>query len=306
MSRSLSKALEVISVNPDINIKLLCDMLDISERTAYRAKARYKEIVKNDESFPRGYQEPCKALVLGDLHIPQVNTRAVDVAIEWGLEQKVNVIVLNGDILDANSISSHPKNPMDSTLANDIETARRFLQDTRNKFPTQKIFYLSSNHEEDRLFRFLQSKAPELFDLDILSFPNLLGLKDLNIHYVDNSERILAGMEPFSIGRLNIDHGDNTGVKSALNTARAIYLKTNCSILCHHFHRSESKIFRRFDGSLARVVCVGCLTNINPSYIKNSNHNLGCAIVETYDNHFFSVDNKIILDVYGDYKIMNA
>jgi hypothetical protein len=307
MSRALSKALELFSLNPDISAKILCDMLDISERTAYRAKARYKELMKDDKHFPHGYQEPCKALVFGDLHVPKANMRAVDVALGYGEEQNIDTIIINGDLLESNTLSRHPKNPMESTFAHDVETARQFLKNLRDRFPDCKIFFMNSNHEDTRLMRYLQNKAPELFDLEALSFPNLLGLADLDIHYIDNTERISTGMAPFSIGKISIDHGDQLGVKSAVNTARAIYLKCGTSVLCSHFHRTESKIFRRFDGTLVRVCCVGCLTTIFPSYISGvSNHNLGFAIVKTYANGFYDIQNLLILDSFGEYKVLNA
>jgi len=67
-------------------------------------------------------------LILSDIHLPYQDNKALDLAINYGIENKVNAVYLNGDTLDFYMASRFLKNPRLRDLAGELEMGREFLQ----------------------------------------------------------------------------------------------------------------------------------------------------------------------------------
>jgi predicted phosphodiesterase len=229
-----------------------------------------------------------KILLLCDIHIPYHDYSALKVAINYGRSQQVNAIIINGDAMDMYQISKFEKIPSKKTLRDEIELCKQFLKQLRKLFPTEKIIYKVGNHE-NRLARYIITRAPELFGLDVINLKELLQLKELNIDFIESSQ-------PIKAGDLLICHGHEWGGGGGVFAARSILLKANCSVIVGHFHRSQECLISTAKGDTVGCWAVGCLCNLRPGYMPFNQWNSGFAIIETYKNGRFSVRNKKIIN----------
>ena len=138
-----------------------------------------KSLVKNEErprnpfKLPKSYAKGRrhidikgkKILVLSDIHIPYHDIDAISVAIQTGIDENVDTIILNGDALDCHMISDFVKDPKKRKFKDELYAMRTFVYELRQTFPNAEIIYKEGNHEE-RYWRYMRVKAPELFDID--------------------------------------------------------------------------------------------------------------------------------------------
>lgn len=134
-----------------------------------------------------------------------------------------------------------------------------------------------------RLERYLK-KHPELYSLDVLKLPNLLGLQEFDIEYADKY---------YKLGSLKITHGSIVRKFSGY-TAHAEMDKNDCSGISGHTHRlgafykkTPSRYLAWFEG--------GCLCDINPEYVDNPDWQQG-FINGAIDKDSFTVEIVPILE----------
>lgn len=170
-----------------------------------------------------------RCLVLSDIHIPYHDQAALALALAYARDYRPTHIVLNGDILDAQEISSHPKdkhNPI--TFQDEINEARQFLRVLRHDHRHAKIVYTMGNHEH-RLERYLTARAPELASVDALALDELLELQAHGIEFVDQRCKV-------QIGPFEIFHGSIIR-KDAGNSVRGHMTRRGGSVVMGHTHR---------------------------------------------------------------------
>ena len=237
-----------------------------------------------------------RELFFGDLHIPQSDSRALETMWNYTNEERFDKIVIGGDLVDFESVSNFVRDPNQRDLKKEIEYARTFLADLRNRFPKAQIFYIQGNHEF-RLERFVQTKAPELWNLDELSVSNLLRLDQSNIIWINNHDIIMKVGQPFKIGHLYHLHGHEVRVNwNAVNIARLIYLKTQANVIMGHHHTSQEYTQRILNGDTHICTSVGCLSSLVLPYSIVNNWNHGFATIEYNVSGSFTVQNKKIID----------
>jgi predicted phosphodiesterase len=268
-----------------------------------RSEVKNKELLKPKEykynpfeDFPDGDDdliEPIilpkvnnKILVLSDIHIPFHDTPAIKAAVKRGIDQKVNTVILNGDILDIFSLSTHEKRPNKALMQREIAEGKLFLEHLRKSFPTAKIYYTLGNHEH-RLQRWLFAKAPEWLGTEIFEIRTLLEFGKYKIQEVPNQGIIMAG-------KLAIYHGDLHKGGGGVQPARWVYLKARSSALIGHFHRTSNYIDKDLHGVVSGAWSAGCLCKLNPEYLRSNQWNHGAVIVSVENDGTFNVDNFII------------
>jgi len=132
-----------------------------------------------------------KYILIPDQHIPYNDKKY------WKLLKKVigrtrpNGLVILGDFADFYSVSSHSKDPNRvSDLAEEVDSINQHLDELDVfSFIKEKIF-IAGNHC-NRLERYLQDKAPELFNSVKIS--KLFALKERGWKYVPYKESIQIG-----------------------------------------------------------------------------------------------------------------
>lgn len=133
-------------------------------------------------------------------------------------------IVIIGDFLDFYSVSDHSKDPHRAlNLGKEVESGLKCLDQLDDLKAAHKIF-IAGNHS-DRLNRYLQNKAPELYDF--MSVPELLQLKKRGWGYVPYKDDI-------KIGKMHFTH--DVGVAGRYSTYAALDTYQH-SIITGHAHR---------------------------------------------------------------------
>ncbi len=115
-----------------------------------------KERPKNPFKLPKSYAKGRKhidvkgkkILILSDVHIPYHDISALSVAIETGLSEGVDTVILNGDALDCHMISDFVKDPKKRKFKDELYAMRTFVYELRQTFPNAEIIYKEGNHEE--------------------------------------------------------------------------------------------------------------------------------------------------------------
>jgi predicted phosphodiesterase len=229
-----------------------------------------------------------KFLILCDLHFPYQDNEAIECAINEGLKQGCDSIILNGDALDCHMISDFVKDPRKRKFKDELYSIRQFLASLRHTFPTANIYYKEGNHEE-RYWRYMRIKAPELFDIDAFDFPSLTHCDKHDVKWIDGKSKL-------NIGKLSIFHGHEFGKQflPSVNVARGLFMKTKVSALCGHHHQTAEHNERDANGKFITCWGVGCLSELSPDYNPYSKYNHGFAIVEKGINGSYSVKNHRI------------
>ena len=265
------------------------DRKNTADKSLYDAKPR----PLNPFALPKSYAKKrkhvelkgTKFLILSDIHIPYQDNEALSVAINEGIRQGCDAVILNGDALDCHMISDFVKDPRKRKFKDELYAMRQFVDTLRGQFPTAHIYYKEGNHEE-RYWRYMLIKAPELFDIDAFDFSSLCHLDKHNITWIDGKSKL-------NIGKLSIFHGHEFGKQflPSVNVARGLFMKTKVSALCGHHHQTAEHNERDANGKFITCWGVGCLSELSPDYNPYSKYNHGFAIVEKGTNGSYSVKN---------------
>lgn len=215
-----------------------------------------------------------RCLILSDIHIPYHDQAALAIALEFARDWKPTVIVLNGDILDAQEISSHPKdkhNPI--TFQDEINEARQFLRVLRHDHKKARIYYTMGNHE-NRLERYLTQHAPELSSVTSLALDELLDLQALGIEFIDQRCKLIV--PPFEIFHGSIIR------KDAGNSVRGHMTRRGGSVAMGHTHRMG--IVARTDrNGVHWGVENGHLSDPDPDWTHDPDWQQGFSCIEETD-----------------------
>jgi hypothetical protein len=264
------------------------------DRKKTKDKSLYKEAGdRNPFKVPASHAKPRKPvniegnkiLMLYDVHIPYHEVPAIDVAVGYGKHRKIDTIFLGGDTIDCHLLSDYVKDPTKRKFFEELQDTIQFLGYLREQFPKAKIYYKEGNHEE-RFWRFMYVKAPELYNIKAFTIGELLLLDDYGIEWIN-------GRTKSNIGKLSIFHGHEFGrsIFSPVNVARGLYLRTKASSMCGHSHITSEHTERNVNDKLTSCWSIGCLSELSPDYNPYNKWNHGFAVVET-DGTDFHVDNK--------------
>ncbi len=110
----------------------------------------------NPYNLPESYQEKREPLILpkgcnnilliSDLHIPYHDIDAITLALDYGKENKVNTILINGDLIDNHQVSKFESDPRKRSVKQEFDATKAFLVSLRSAFPDASIYWLKGNH----------------------------------------------------------------------------------------------------------------------------------------------------------------
>jgi predicted phosphodiesterase len=258
-----------------------------------KSLVRDKERPKNPFKLPKSYAKMRKhievkgkkILILSDIHIPYHDIAALSTAIQCGLDEGVDTVILNGDALDCHELSDFVKDPKKRKFKEELYAMRTFVYELRQTFPNAEIIYKEGNHEE-RYWRYMRVKAPELFDIDAFDFATLCHLDKYDIKFIQGKNKI-------NIGGLSLFHGHEFGKQfmPSVNVARGLFLKTKANAMCGHHHQTAEHTERDVNGKVITCWGVACLSELSPDYNPYSKYNHGCAIITRGNGKEFHVKN---------------
>lgn len=228
-------------------------------------------------------------LLISDLHIPYHNMKALTLALEYGKENKVNTIFINGDLIDCYQASTFEKDPSKRKLSGELEMTREFLRVLKKHFPKCKIYIKYGNHSE-RWERLLRIKAPEILDMEEFRLDVILRLGEMGIECIKDKRIVKAG-------KLNILHGHEfqKGMIAPVNVARGIFLKAKVSTIVGHSHQTSEHTEPNLNGEIITTWSTGCLCELAPEYARINKFNHGFAHVMVNNDGSFNVKNIRII-----------
>ena len=221
-------------------------------------------------------------LVLSDLHIPYYHVPSVEKAISHGLENKVNCILLLGDVLDNHNLSSFEKDPTRRSQEEELSICKAFFVRLRDIFPNIPIYWAKGNHDV-RFELYIRRNARDLATLTNFQLESVLALHDQNIILIDDKTIIKAG-------KLTLHHGHYLfGRFGSENPGKALVDKTGGDFMIGHLHRHITYEKVMISGR-KRAYILGCLSevglNVDYNPIVNQYRRGFARIVVEKDGNF--------------------
>jgi len=256
---------------------------------------------KNPYAIPESYKEDRKPLklplannnilLISDLHIPYHDINAITTALDYGVQNKVNTIIINGDLLDFHGLSRFQHDPRKRSVKEEFEAAKSFLIVLRNTFPDALIWWIKGNHCI-RYEQWLMTKVHEVFDDEYYHLENRLQLNEQKIRIIDDKVLVKAG-------KLSITHGHHImkGFFSPVNSARGVYMKAKQSTIIGHVHKVSTHSGTNMDGKVITTWSTGSLCELKPDYsplLSNYQHGFAHVVVEK--NEDYTVKNYQIIN----------
>lgn len=251
---------------------------------------------KNPYNLPESYsKEPavlklptgCNSILcISDLHIPYHDIDALSLAIEYGINNDVNTIFINGDLIDFHGLSRFEKDPRKRSVKQEFEAAKSFLIALREAFPTQEIYWLLGNHDM-RYQKWLMTKVYEVFDDEYYHLEQRLQVNEQRVKVIEDNVLVKAG-------KLAITHGHHVmrGFFAPVNSARGAWMKAKQSILISHVHKVSNHVEVNLDGDSFGTWSTGSLCELRPDY---------SPLVSNYQHGFA----HILVDGSGDFQVKN-
>ncbi len=229
-----------------------------------------------------------RILVLNDIHIPYQDNHSLRLAIDYGIENEMDTIYLNGDIMDVYQASRFIRDRRLRDLSGELELTRNFLEELQ-KFGVP-IYYKLGNHEE-RWENFLRLSAPELLGISDFELKNVLRFNKYGVKEVKGKQLAYAG-------KLAILHGHEFGhsVFSPVNPARGLYMRSKESSAIGHHHQTSEHTEKSLSGDVVTTWSIGCLCGLSPEYMPFNKWNHGFLFVEVAEDGNYKVHNKRIIN----------
>lgn len=246
-----------------------------------RPRNPFEDLPKSHKVDRMPFEIKAKSILgLFDVHIPYHDEEALKIALNYGKTQDVDCILIGGDLLDCHQLSDFVKDPRKRKFADELYDVRQFFSVLRKTFPKAQIYYKIGNHEE-RYWRYMQVKAPELLDVDALTFESLT-------HCDKYGVKTINGRTKINIGRLSVFHGHEFGksVFSPVNVARGLYMRAKASAICGHSHQTSEHTERDVNDSIVTTWSVGCLCELSPDYAPYNKWNHGFIHIVSDGNNF--------------------
>lgn len=226
--------------------------------------------------------------ILSDIHFPYYDKEALNAAIAYLRKWRPDCILLNGDIIDAYQLSRFERDVRCRSFKYELDMLRSFVVQLKDTFKNARIVYRLGNHEL-RYESHILNRIPELVDLELFSFENVISAKQIGVEVVGNKRIIMAG-------KLNIVHGHefSRGFAAPVNPARGFFMKAKNNVLGGHHHQVSSHQEQDINGNVVGAWSTGCLCELHPKYMPINNHSHGFAAVENH-GATFQVNNLQII-----------
>ena len=170
---------------------------------------------------PSAEGETHSIAALFDVHVPNHDPRAWEIALRIIEDEQPDEVILVGDFLDMESMTGHTRTgPPEHTFQSELAAGRRELGRLREAAGDAAITYLEGNHES-RPGRLAMQRMSQVFDL--VGLDNLLGLRELGIAWRPEGSHIRRGLDngitPEELSELVAQLALYSGFPSGVNTS---------------------------------------------------------------------------------------
>lgn len=198
---------------------------------------------------------------LCDIHFPDHDEAALNLAYRLIARRQPHIIVVGSDTADFSLISSFtPSADHGEAVTDELDELRRYwmphIDTLQSAAPNAALVFVMGNHEQ-RIFDFMEGNAPKL-------------RKTVERAWVDTVSyqgRVmwLGRTEEVEIGHLLVKHGDATNEHAAKSLLEAESYQV--SVMSGHIHRitNYSRMGRKY---AVGAITSGCLCQLNAHYLK--------------------------------------
>jgi len=226
--------------------------------------------------------------IVADLHAPEQDNRAVELACRIIQDCKPDNVIINGDSEDFREASTFTEAPdVRLLLQRSIDEAYKKHTEIKSAASGAKFKFIIGNHEV-RWLRYLMNH-PVIYSLEALTLEELLKLKELEFEFVRDEVELVGG-------RLIVTHG----IRYSKYAGRAVEKEIadrmyQQSVIIGHNHKVGTVTAR---GPRLAVGGweIGCLQKLEPHYKKHPNWTQGIGVLSEWgnaDSQHFSVENLI-------------
>lgn len=235
-------------------------------------------------------------LVISDVHVPNYDADKLLAALRVGKENDCNVLVINGDFLNGDRLSTHAKFKHEN-FKEEIAEGRALLEKFSEEF--EEVYMLDDNHVHDRWRRFLGNNiAPDLhfllthpYDYMCHGLSNVIRSGDMLPVECKGFEQELSHV--LFLGDAMFSHGFVSGNDGAsVRTVQGWYRKWkpafNLPSAKVFLHGHTHKLGVQYDYDSA-IIQTGTLANLEglkysmEGHLKGSPPIYGCVVLNQVD-----------------------
>lgn len=230
-----------------------------------------------------------KVLAISDLHVPYVDHERMWKAVDKGVEEGCNILVINGDYLNADGLSTHAKFKYQS-FEEELAFGVAILEQLREKF--EIVYLLDDNHVHDRWRRWLGEKVPadrhflmtHPYDYMVRGMDNVIRAGETHESYPEELSHFLI------LGDVMFSHAFVSGKDGeSVRKVQSWYFKWKHTLnldpvrVFAHGHVHSHTIQHEPDGAVIQIGCLASLEGLRYSMeggLKYSPPVYGCLIFE--------------------------
>ena len=229
-----------------------------------------------------------RIVVISDLQVPYNHEGATNALIRFIKRINPDALACVGDEADLPMVSRWEdgyRGEYSPAIQSDLDTTRGLLGAFRKALGDNKPFTIVRSNHTDRLERYIERKAPAIASLRGLTYPELVGLKELKITWLDKMGEIAPGVL--------LAHGDEGSISQVSGmTGYKLMDATGKSVVCGHTHR-QGLVWasKGFNGRLESrfALEVGHLMDMNKAHYLRprgaANWQLGFGMLEVTGKH---------------------
>jgi predicted phosphodiesterase len=241
-------------------------------------------------------------MVMGDIHIPQHDPVAVNIALEWLADHPVDTVILNGDIIDCYEISrfAQPGSPGPG-LAEEVRQGRDFLARVRAAAGKKaRIIYIEGNHDF-RFKAYIANVAPSVAGLEHnVTIEDQLHFAEHGVEYIPSKGERWFSTYIEAAPNVLVGHFDKISINAGY-AAKGLLDKYGASIITGHGHCMGVSHRRHHQGNIFGYEG-GCLCDLNPPYCEPSHWAQGFIVIHDLEGIAPQIERVLIQDhcfVYG-------
>ena len=235
-------------------------------------------------------------VVTSDWHIPFQDNDCIALFLDFLAEYQPDELILNGNINDCTSFSTHPRiRELANTLRDGKKEREAFFHIAellRLALPNARIIYIGSQCHEGWIDQWVQA-SPILVEDENYTIPKWFHLDDYGIEYIPEVYDVIGN------GSLLATHGTIARSKSG-NSAHGALEAEGTSVIVAHTHRL-SQVYRTTSREEMVGIECGCMCQRTPWYTLKGKRRMmdwqqGFALVNIKDNSFSTQIVPIIRD----------
>ena len=215
-------------------------------------------------------------VIAGDFHVPYHDPHAVGCLLGYLKDTKPDGFTINGDYIDAYSLSRFSKNPeRELQLQDELDEANAILDLIDAALPKNCTKRFVVGNHEARLERYLCDNARAFHGLRALELDSLLKLTERGYEMAQMVGRDAS----VRIGKVEVGHF-NIARKDSGASAKALLLDRGSSVIQSHTHKLAA-IYKRKRGTGEQHAAweIGCMCDLTPEYVSNPDWQQGFATI---------------------------